>query len=72
MLVLAALLSFSRVYVGTHYPGDVVAGALIGAAAAALLYLVRPLRRSLEALSRRCGVIWDVVLRRVTLARAAG
>src|SRR5437870_153816 len=32
MLVLAALLSFSRVYVGTHYPGDVVAGALIGMA----------------------------------------
>src|SRR3954454_7250194 len=26
LLVLAALLSFARVYVGTHYPGDVLGG----------------------------------------------
>ena len=29
-LVLAALISFSRLYVGVHYPSDVLAGALIG------------------------------------------
>jgi undecaprenyl-diphosphatase len=31
MLVLAALLSISRVYLGVHYPGDVLIGALLGA-----------------------------------------
>ena len=30
--VLAALIAFSRVYVGVHYPGDVLAGALLGVA----------------------------------------
>ncbi len=32
-VVLAALISFSRLYVGVHYPSDVLAGILIGTAA---------------------------------------
>lgn len=31
---LAALVGYSRVHTGVHYPGDVVAGALLGAAIA--------------------------------------
>jgi undecaprenyl-diphosphatase len=31
---LAALVAYSRVHTGVHYPGDVVAGALIGTALA--------------------------------------
>ena len=31
---LATLMAYSRIYVGVHYPGDVVAGALFGAAVA--------------------------------------
>jgi membrane-associated phospholipid phosphatase len=68
LVVLAAVLSFSRVYVGTHYPGDVVAGALIGSAVAAGLYLVAPTRHLLESVARRCGALWD----RLTGRLAAG
>ena len=30
LLILAALIAFSRLYVGVHYPSDVLAGILIG------------------------------------------
>jgi undecaprenyl-diphosphatase len=39
MIVYAALVSLSRVYVGVHYPSDVLAGAAFGCAAASLVYL---------------------------------
>jgi undecaprenyl-diphosphatase len=32
VFLLAAAIAYSRVYVGVHYPGDVLAGALLGAA----------------------------------------
>ncbi|MBK8556199.1 MAG: phosphatase PAP2 family protein [Lewinellaceae bacterium] len=31
LLLWAAVISFAQVYVGVHYPGDVLAGALLGA-----------------------------------------
>jgi membrane-associated phospholipid phosphatase len=42
----ALLLAFSRVYVGVHYPGDVVAGLFLGALVTVLGYLA--VRRLLE------------------------
>ena len=34
LLVWAAVISYSRIYLGVHYPGDVLAGALLGASMA--------------------------------------
>jgi undecaprenyl-diphosphatase len=63
--VLAAILAFARVYVGTHYPGDVVGGALVGIAVALVFYLVPPLRRLVEAVAGFAGRLWDEALRRL-------
>src|SRR4029078_6397487 len=65
LLAVAALLSFARVFVGTHYPGDVVAGAAIGIAVTAALYLAAPTRRLLEAVAESCGEPFHVVLGRL-------
>jgi undecaprenyl-diphosphatase len=47
LYLLAAAIAYSRVYVGVHYPFDVVGGALVGIAVAiALLRLARGPRRS--------------------------
>jgi undecaprenyl-diphosphatase len=46
LYLLAAAITFSRVYVGVHYPSDVVGGALLGALVAiALLRLARDRQR---------------------------
>jgi undecaprenyl-diphosphatase len=44
-LTLAAAVAFSRVYVGVHYPSDVVAGAVVGAAVGLLAVSVWRRRR---------------------------
>jgi len=62
LLVLAAVVSFSRVYVGTHYPADVLAGGLIGIAVASALYVLTPTRGLLEMVARRCGEMCDAAL----------
>jgi undecaprenyl-diphosphatase len=38
MIVWAALVAYSRVYLGVHYPGDIICGAVLGALLALLVY----------------------------------
>lgn len=38
MLIWAALVSYSRVYLGVHYPGDILVGGIVGALEALLVY----------------------------------
>jgi membrane-associated phospholipid phosphatase len=60
-LVLAAIVAFARVYVGVHYPSDVVAGALIGMAVALILYLT-PLRAVIARIATWCSDLWERIL----------
>ena len=54
LFLLAAAIAFSRIYVGVHYPLDVLAGAALGATVGALvgLIVVRIPRRPSEVLRR--------------------
>lgn len=40
MLVWAAFVSYSRIYLGVHYPGDVLVGAVVGSAIGIAVWLV--------------------------------
>jgi undecaprenyl-diphosphatase len=53
-LVAAAVLSVGRVAVGYHYPSDVLAGTLLGTAAALTLW-APPLRRRVDAVADLAG-----------------
>jgi membrane-associated phospholipid phosphatase len=57
--LVAALIAFSRLYLGVHFPQDVMAGLAIGAAYLAIWLLVEPHARSRLA---SLGLVWKVGL----------
>lgn len=68
-LGMAVLLAVARVAVGVHYPSDVLAGALIGTAAALLLW-IPPIRGPLHHLADWTARVYDGLARQ--LRRRAG
>jgi undecaprenyl-diphosphatase len=72
LLVLAAVLAFSRVVAGTHYPGDVLAGAAIGVAVPAALYALPATRRLVERAAAWAGSLWDRVPPRAPAGSSGG
>ena len=51
-LLLAVLISFSRLYVGVHYPSDVIAGMISGIC---ISYLAEPVTSGIETIYRQIG-----------------
>jgi len=44
LLAWAALISYSRIYLGVHYPGDILGGMVLGAIAGGLVFKLIPLK----------------------------
>jgi undecaprenyl-diphosphatase len=64
MLGMAALLSVARVACGTHYPSDVIGGALLGTLAALGIYYLPPARRAVHTLADWVGTIYERIANR--------
>ncbi len=63
-VVLACLVGYARVYVGAHYPGDVLGGALVGIVVAVVLI------RLLKVVPRKLTDLADFVLVHLRLLRS--
>lgn len=64
-LVMATILAVSRVAVGTHYPGDVLGGVLLGTLCA-LFFYIPAVRAPLHRLADWASGVYDRVVARVT------
>jgi undecaprenyl-diphosphatase len=65
MLAMASVVALARVAVGTHYPSDVVGGAILGTAVALLCLYLPPVRRLARWSADRAGSLYEGVSDRV-------
>jgi undecaprenyl-diphosphatase len=63
-ITMAAVLSVARVAVGTHYPGDVLGGAVLGSTVALALWHPS-VRRPLHALADWSGQVYETTVNRL-------
>jgi undecaprenyl-diphosphatase len=63
-LVLATIVSVSRVALGTHYPSDVIGGAALGALSA-LVFWIPSVRARLNRLADWAGALYERITARV-------
>lgn len=68
LLVLAAVVALGRVFLGLHYPSDVLAGALLGAAVAFLFHLP-PMRLRINRVADAGGRALDAATGRLVSRR---
>lgn len=61
LIAVAMAVAVSRVGLGTHYPSDVLAGAVLGSLSVLLLHVAR-VRPHIERLADRIGIQYDRVL----------
>jgi undecaprenyl-diphosphatase len=69
-LVLATLVAGSRIALGTHYPTDVLGGALLGGLVALLLW-IPPMRGPLHRLADRTGGLYERLTEPLARTRAS-
>ncbi|MHB8883273.1 MAG: glycosyltransferase family 39 protein [Thermodesulfovibrionales bacterium] len=62
LIGIAALIAFSRVYVGVHYPSDVVAGAVLGAGAAYVTHQLYSWALSIREKRSYTEALWYLLL----------
>lgn len=55
LFIIAFLVAISRVFVGVHYPGDIIVGALVGSVVGAVVYAIA--RRVLSRTARHTQVL---------------
>ena len=69
LVIEAALVSYSRVYVGVHYPTDVLAGVVLGVAIAFIIYSILINNKYFNKLYQLVDNIYKKILRAVRLIK---